>query len=307
MERHMMLIAVDASPEAAAAAEFGSRLARTAGMHCQLVHAVHDPWAAALLATNPLRTREFTRNLFTDARAQIERALQGRVAPELLQDLIVEEGRAAEVIADQAQTLQAGLIVLGGKYHSALGRWLGGSTAHNVARTTTVPLLVTAGAPASVRRVLVALDTSGAAERTHDEAGRLARIFGAELRALTVIELLPPMPEGVQIDPQPYYDLCRETIDSVVQPLVKKAGTELLIRRGPMLDTIKTEAAAWHADLIVVGSHSKSWTQRLILGSVTEGLLNHLPTSLLIVPVAVREPATAGVRADAPALVPALA
>ena len=306
MERHMMLIAVDASPEAAGAAEFGSRLARTTGMQCRLVHAVHDPWAAALLATNPLRTREFTRNLFSDARAQIERALQGRVAPELLQDLIVEEGRAAEVIADQARSLQAGLIVLGGKYHSALGRWLGGSTAHHVARTTAVPLLVIAGAPVAVRRMLVALDTSGAAARTLDEAHRFARTNGAVLRALSVIEPLPPMPEGTQIDPQPYYDLCRETIDSVVQPLVEKSGTELLIRRGPMLDTIKTEAAAWQADLIVVGSHSKSWTQRLMLGSVTESLLNHLPASLLIVPVAVREPATASVRADAPALVPAL-
>jgi len=154
--------------------------------------------------------------------------------------------------------------------------------------------------------VLVALDTSGGAARTFDEAQRVARTYGAELRALSVIELLPPMPEGVQIDPQPYYDLCRETIDSVVHPLVEKSGTKLLIRRGPMLDTIKTEAAEWHADLIVVGSHGKSWTQRLMLGSVTEGLLNQLPASLLIVPVAVREPAAGSVRADAPALVPAL-
>lgn len=307
MERQPILVAVDASPEAAAAAEFGSRLARAAGTTCQLVHAVRDPWAAALLASIPHRTPEFNQNLFREARAEIERALQGRVAPQLLRDLIVQPGRAAEVIADQARILRAGLIVLGGKRHSALGRWLGGSTAHNVARTTAVPLLVTAGAPDGVRRVLVALDTSAAAAQTFDEASRIARTYGAELRALSVIEPLPVLPENTPaIDPTPYYDLCRETIDSVVQPLVKESGTELLIRRGLMLDTIRTEAAEWHADLIVVGSHGKSWSQRLMLGSVTERLLNDLPASLVIVPVGLREPVAGGVTAESPALVPAL-
>jgi len=36
----------------------------------------------------------------------------------------------------------------------------------------------------------------------------------------------------------------------------------------------------------VVGSHGKGLAQRLLLGSVTEQLLNHLPTSLLVVPAA---------------------
>jgi nucleotide-binding universal stress UspA family protein len=298
-----ILVGVDASYEAAAAAEFGSRLARTAGTTCQLVHAVHDQWAAAVLAGTPQWMPEFHQNLLRAARARIEHALQGRVTPLLLQELIVRPGRPAEVIADQARTLKAGLIVLGGKRHSTLGRWLGGSTAQNVARTTAVPLVVTAGAPAGVQRVLVALDTSDAAAGTLEEASRLARTFGAKLRALSVIELLPPMPEGIQIDPTPYYDLCRETIDSVVQPLAEKAGAELLIRRGLTLDTIRTEAAEWHADLVVVGSHGKRWTQRLMLGSVTERLLGDLPASLVVVPVSARQPAAK----PAPGLVSAIA
>jgi len=38
---------------------------------------------------------------------------------------------------------------------------------------------------------------------------------------------------------------------------------------------------------LVVGSHGKGWAQRVLLGSVTERLINHLPTSLLVAPVAV--------------------
>ena len=49
-------------------------------------------------------------------------------------------------------------------------------------------------------------------------------------------------------------------------------------------ETILAEAAEWKADLLVVGSHGKGWAERMLVGSVTERLLNHLPTSVLVVP-----------------------
>jgi nucleotide-binding universal stress UspA family protein len=111
------------------------------------------------------------------------------------------------------------------------------------------------------------------------------------------------MPESAPaVDPTPYYDLCRDTIEAELRPLVETSGGELVVRLGPTVATIEQEAAAWHADLVVVGSHGKSFAQRVMLGSVTERLLNHLPTSLVVVPVAVRVPAAQ----PAPALVPAL-
>jgi nucleotide-binding universal stress UspA family protein len=303
MERQPILVAVDMSPEAAAAAAFGSKLAHATGARCQLVHAVRDPWAAALLAEMPDQTPEFTRALYQQARAELRRTLEGRVSAEELQDMVVQAGRPDEVLAGMVQESRAGLIVLGGKHHSALGRWFGGSTSLNVARTATVPLLVTAGAPAEVQRVLVALDSSGAARHTLEAARRLVKALGAELRILSVIEPLPVMPESAPaVDPTPYYDLCRDTIEAELRPLVETSGGELVVRLGPTVATIEQEAAAWHADLVVVGSHGKSFAQRLMLGSVTERLLNHLPTSLVVVPVSVRVPAAQ----PAPALVPAL-
>src|SRR5205807_976244 len=88
--------------------------------------------------------------------------------------------------AASAAAFAAELVVLGGKHHSTLGRWWGGSTSVNVARSTTVPLLVTAGEPA-IRRVLVAVDQSRAARPTFAAAERYATLFGAELHALSVI------------------------------------------------------------------------------------------------------------------------
>jgi nucleotide-binding universal stress UspA family protein len=266
---------------------------------------VRDPWAAALLAEMPDRTPEFTRALYQQARADLQRQLESRLPASELQDLIVQAGRPDEVLAGIAKETHAELIVLGGKHHSALGRWFGGSTSLNVARTTTVPVLVTTGALSTMRKVLVALDSSGAARPTLDAALHLAKVFGAELRAVSVIEPLPVMPESAPaVDPTPYYDLCRGTIEAELRPLVEPSGAELIVRLGPTVATIEDEALAWHADVVVVGSHGKSWAQRMMLGSVTERLLNHLPTSLVVVPVAVvREPAAA---VRAPALVPAL-
>ena len=305
MSRQPIVVAVDASPEAAAAAELGVRLARAGGSPCELIHAMRNPWSAALVAEVADVSREFMDVLHRAAHEQLDSSLSGRVAPAMLRDLIVEVGRPAEVITARARKIHAELIVLGGKHHSALGRWLGGSTSHNVVRATTVPVLVTKGEVETVRRILVALETSDVAAPTLAAARRLAHAFGAEVRALSVIEPLPPLPETVPaINPEPYTALWRETIETELRPVAAAAGVELVVRTGPTVATIEAEATDWSADLLVVGSHGKNWTQRMMLGSVTERLLDHLPTSLVVVPVAVREPQ----RATAPssALMPAI-
>jgi nucleotide-binding universal stress UspA family protein len=294
MQRQPILVAVDASLEAACAAEYAVRLADAARTECRLVHAVRDPWAAALLAELPLHTAEFRQQVFAAARAQIERNLAGRVPAALVQGLILEAGRPADVIARHARATNAQLVVLGGKHHSVLDRWISGSTALNVVRTTTVPVLITAGAPQPARRVLVALDTSGAARPTLEAARHFASMHGAELRALSIIEPLPPLPEGLATaDPGPYLNLCRDHIETELRKLVVDARADFVIRTGPTTATIEAEAAAWHADVVVVGSHGKSWSERVILGSITERLLNDLPATLMVVPVATHAPAMA--------------
>ncbi|HWC72346.1 MAG TPA: universal stress protein, partial [Gemmatimonadales bacterium] len=78
-----------------------------------------------------------------------------------------------------------------------------------------------------------------------------------------------------------------ETLEREIWPLVKAPGVEKFVRHGTVVDTLLREAANWKADVLVVGSHGKGWAQRVLLGSVTESLINHLPTSLLVAPVGV--------------------
>jgi nucleotide-binding universal stress UspA family protein len=269
-----IVVGVDASPEAATAAVFAVAAAQRAATTYRLVHASRNV---------PHSDRYPYPLLDEPARAPIVAAVGNRVPPTALDALTVREGTPAAVLNRVVDELGAELVVLGGKHHSTVGRWLGGSTGVNVARTTLVPVLVTVGAPV-IRRVLVALDPSAVAGPTLAAAERYAALFGAKLRALSVVEPLPVLSEVPQPDMTEYYQVWEETLAHDVWPLIRAPGVETIVRRGVALDAIQREAAEWHADLLVVGSHGKGWVTRALVGSVTERLINHLPTSLLVVP-----------------------
>jgi nucleotide-binding universal stress UspA family protein len=274
-----IIVGVDASPEAAGAVAFGVEAARRAATVCYLVHAApdvpargHDPYP-------------YTR-LDERARAALFAALANRLPAPQLTTLTVRRGRPAAVLGDAVAARGAELVVLGGKHHSTLGRWLGGSTSVSVARSTLVPLLVTVGQPA-IRRVLVAVDQSSAARPTLAAAERYAALFGAELRAVSVIEPLPRLLDMPQPDATDYPKLLEQTLARDIWSLIRAPGVDTLVRHGTALETILREAAEWRADLLVVGSHGKGPVTRMLVGSVTERLINNLPTSLLVVPAGV--------------------
>lgn len=276
---------VDASPESAAAAAFAWTIAQRAGTSCHLVHATRDPWTAVTYADMPDRMSELSQAQLLVAREQVARSLDLHVPAPLLERLAVHHGRAPLVINDVAAEHDAGLIVLGGKHHTVLGRWLVGSTSHNMVRAASVPVLVTAGRPESVARVLVAVDLSPAAAPTLALAERFAALFGAKTRAISVLEPLPAMPEAPPVDAGYYYRLWEDMLARDVWPRLRAAGAETVVRHGMVIETLLREAREWPADVVVVGSHGKGLAQRVLLGSVTEQLLNHLPVSVLVAPI----------------------
>jgi nucleotide-binding universal stress UspA family protein len=286
-----IVVGVDASPAAAGAAKLGYRIARASADNCDLVHATPDAWAPFSAVGDAKQVQEAQRLQLAVARHRVTEALRSTVAPELLEKLDVRLGPAAVVLQQVAHERNAGLLVLGGKHHTALERWLGGSTSLNVVRTAELPVLITTGAPTDIRRILVAADLSAAARPTLALADRFGRLVGAQVRVLTVFEPLPTLPDVPPIDPSSYYGLSQELLQRDIWPLIRIRESEKIVRHGMVVETLLREATDWGADLLVVGSHGKGWAQRILLGSVTERLLNDLPTSLLIAPVGVQTPA----------------
>ncbi|HXF95301.1 MAG TPA: universal stress protein [Gemmatimonadales bacterium] len=291
-----VIVGVDASPAAVGAAAFAARLAQAAETRCQLVHAIPETWTALAAAQVPYHVEEVRRELLDSARRELSQALRGAVPDGLIAALWLRFGRAPLVLRDVARELDAELVVLGGKRHSLLGRWFGGSTAHNAIRTLEVPVLVTRGGPGPVRRVLAAVDLSGAAVPTLEAAQRYAKLFDADLRVVTVLEPLPAVPQLPTPDLSAYAALFEEHVRREVWSSIRHPKAETVLRHGTPAAALSDEAAEWSADLLVVGSHGKGWAERALIGSVTERLLDRLPTSLLVVPTA-RAPAA---KAEAP-------
>jgi nucleotide-binding universal stress UspA family protein len=224
-------------------------------------------------------------------------ALKDKLPSSALDHMQVRIGPIPLALSQAADEYHAQLVVVGGKHHSALGRWLSGNTTHQMVRMSERPLLVVGpqrpgSAEGRYSRILAAIDLSPGSGPTLDSAVRLARLFGARLHVLHVVEPLPMLP-GLAPGLDEYTAQQSEAESQLSGwPQIDFPHSDL-VRRGRAAEAIAAAATEWGADLLVMGSHGRGLMDRLLIGSVAEQLLNRLPTSLLVVPVS---PPSAGAK-----------
>lgn len=142
------------------------------------------------------------------------------------------------------------------------------------------------------KRILVAVDGSHTSELALQEAIRLGKELQSQLRVVHVVdEVTLNWPEGGNFE--------------VVMEAFRKAGCEVLAKAEGELhkaglttetklleivtlghrvaEEIANDAAAWPADLIIIGSHGRRGVSRLLLGSVAEGVSRVSQTPVLII------------------------
>lgn len=145
------------------------------------------------------------------------------------------------------------------------------------------------------QRILVAIDGSETARRGLDEAIRLAQVGGGRLLLTHVSEA--PLPLTVNGDwtlPSLPLEAWREAGERLLEEaraLCQQAGvaaeTRLLEADGRRIGPLIAETALdWQADLIVVGTHGRRGLDRLLLGSVAEGIIRTTRTPVLLLPPA---------------------
>jgi nucleotide-binding universal stress UspA family protein len=143
------------------------------------------------------------------------------------------------------------------------------------------------------QRILVPIDGSETSLQGLDEALRLARLTGAALRLIHVVDELK-------------YVSGFETFavyNSVVVPLMEEAGKKILQQgreraerasikadtvlftslAGRVSELVAEQARAWNADLIVIGTHGRHGVGRVLLGSDAEQVLRIAPVPVLLV------------------------
>ena len=142
-------------------------------------------------------------------------------------------------------------------------------------------------------RILVPIDGSPTSERALAEAVGLARLCSATLRLLHVMDPLMHItgyerPEVFvrEIEPalrKAAQDLLAKARDGVADERVK-VETALVDSVGQRVsDIILDQAAAWPADLIVIGTHGRRGVDRVLMGSDAEQVARRSPVPVLLV------------------------
>ena len=156
-----------------------------------------------------------------------------------------------------------------------------------------------------MNKVLIALDYNPTAQKVTEIGFSMAKSMNAEVILLHVITdpvfyasagYSPIMGFSGYVDVSPLQlDNVQGLIEASLQYLDKSKqhlgdkNIQTIVKEGDFADSILETAKELHADIIVVGSHSRKWLENIVMGSVTEKVLHHTSIPLFIVPTKKRD------------------
>jgi nucleotide-binding universal stress UspA family protein len=285
-----ILIASDGSPSAEAA----------------LATVIRFPWkpaarAKGVVANFPwLRTESAAAQSAMESSVEItaeaaERALRRRWPAA---QVAVVEAPPVDAILTAADKFKAHVIAVGWRGHGGFQRLIAGSVSRAVASNARCSVLVVREAPRAIRRVVVGYDGCPHAIRAIELLASLELPRGG--RVILVDAVVPhalPAAAGrlptatrkeLQQELRRHNDERREEAQKLLA-----SGAARLRRAGWEVDTEVREVAAvaailaaadeHRADLVVVGARATSGLQRVLLGSVANGVLNRSKAPVLLV------------------------
>jgi nucleotide-binding universal stress UspA family protein len=138
-------------------------------------------------------------------------------------------------------------------------------------------------------KIVFATDGSNFSEAAAQMIAKQFRPQDCEIRVLNVVEpittaAMPQMGSGyfpeLEDQKRDAKTLVERTATSLSQAGFK---TVSLVLAGDAKTVILDEAANWHADLIVLGSHGRKGLGRFLLGSVSEAVARHASCSVEII------------------------
>lgn len=151
-----------------------------------------------------------------------------------------------------------------------------------------------------MKKILIALDYDPTAQAIAEKGFMLAKAMGAEVTLLHVIadpvyyssvNYSAIMGFSGYMDMEPMQTDITEALKKESLVFLEKSKQHLaddsiktLVTEGNFADSILVTAKEIDADIIVMGSHSRSWLNDILVGSVTEKVLHSSAVPLFIVP-----------------------
>jgi nucleotide-binding universal stress UspA family protein len=142
-----------------------------------------------------------------------------------------------------------------------------------------------------MKSVLAAVDFSDLTDDVIERAALLARSCSARLWLVHVAASDPEF-VGYDVGPRSTREARatelrdeHRTLQAIAERLrAEGLETVALLVQGPTVETILEQAAKTEADVVVVGSHGHGAVYRVVVGSVTEGVLRKSGRPVLVVP-----------------------
>jgi nucleotide-binding universal stress UspA family protein len=156
-----------------------------------------------------------------------------------------------------------------------------------------------------MKKILIALDYDPTAQKVAEEGYEFAKTMGAEVTLLHVIsdavyysstDYSPIMGFTGYMNTNPLDLNTIEVLKDASLKFLDKTRNHLgdtniqtMVAEGDFADAILATAKSVHADIIVLGSHSRKWLENIVMGSVTEEVLRHTTIPLFIIPTKKRK------------------
>ncbi len=288
-----ILLATDFRPASLEAVHVASHLARTFGSQLLLLH-VQPSGPRWSVPAHPSGGQAI------ESLRQVSEQLthQGVQVCEL-PDVV---GSPADIIVDTAHRLDVDLILIGAGERSKFDTFAVGPIAEMVMQHATQPVLAIRPEPPKTQfqKVLCPIDHSDASLRALRNAIRLTKAFHGELVVLSVVPPVRPLKSKWIVPPVNWVIYGGSSMSDVVaaehEATWRSECDEFLkqvdlgdvkwsrvVRSGVPQEEIVEAVNEHDADVLVMGSTGRTGLMRLLMGSVTRRVIQHLPCSLLTV------------------------
>lgn len=292
-----ILIATDFSRPSDAAIQAGISLAKRCLARVELVHVVstlHDLYHLSLPHVS-----------YEDWKSQVQRKLDevypDRLYPAQKREVLFGVSTAPAIL-DYARKEDCDLIVAGSHGHTAAASFLMGSTTQKLARNGEIPVMVVRDSKherdryQGFDRVLIPSDLSDACEPAFEFGLNFANFLKADVHMIHVVDV-PTIDQIQKTYAVSLLDLkepSRLHADNWLQSRIESkrivgnsfVGTLFGDPAKRILEYVQEK----NIDFLIMGSHGRRGLDRILLGSVTAGVLAHATVPVIVLTVQTQKP-----------------
>jgi len=151
-----------------------------------------------------------------------------------------------------------------------------------------------------IHKILIAVDDSKYSQHAAEYGFELAHLYKAQVGLVNIVEPIvttatdtslvagTPYEMDITTDPE-FIKVQKEASENIIQRTIKNFAGDLQVTNftqyGSTAEGIIDCSLEFNADFLVIGTHSRSGLDRLLMGSVAEHVVRHSKVPVLVVPL----------------------